>query len=117
MFLTNTSMSLQNFVRDKNTFFLIVRYKSVKCYNDEILLFCRYTYKKHKTNIINLETMPKSIYIGTATKEQLRKADRRGSRDGELEADPSKGFKSTHPVHKSAKAYSRKPKHKGQRGW
>lgn len=57
----------------------------------------------------------KKINIGKFTKEQARKADRKGSRDAEIEADPSKGFKSTHDVHKSDKTYSRKDKHKGNK--
>ena len=38
------------------------------------------------------------------------KANRKGSRDAELEN--STGFNSMHKVHKSAKTYSRKTKHK-----
>ena len=45
------------------------------------------------------------------TKEDIRKAQRKASREMELE--DSTGFKSTHAVHKSQKNYSRKNKHKG----
>ena len=38
------------------------------------------------------------------------KANRKGSRDAELE--DSTGFKTSHKVHKSVKNYSRKIKHK-----
>lgn len=38
------------------------------------------------------------------------KANRRGSRDAELEN--ATGFTSTHKVHRNKKAYSRKDKHK-----
>ena len=38
------------------------------------------------------------------------KANRKGSREAELEI--SSGFTSKHKVHKSKKAYSRKPKHR-----
>lgn len=39
------------------------------------------------------------------------KANRKGSRDAELEM--SDGWTATHKVHKSVKNYSRKTKHKG----
>jgi len=38
------------------------------------------------------------------------KANRKGSRDAELEN--ASGFSTKHKVHKSQKTYSRKPKHK-----
>lgn len=38
------------------------------------------------------------------------KANRRGSREAELEN--ATGFKSMHSAHKSKKAYNRKPKHR-----
>ena len=38
------------------------------------------------------------------------KANRKGSRDAEIE--DSTGFKSVHKIHKSAKTYSRKIKHR-----
>jgi hypothetical protein len=40
------------------------------------------------------------------------KANRRGSRDAELENQT--GWKGSHKVHKSVKNYSRKVKHKGK---
>ena len=48
--------------------------------------------------------------IGRITKEQMRKANRKGSRDAELEL--SVGWVATTKVHKSEKTYSRKGKHK-----
>ena len=45
--------------------------------------------------------MTKIINIGKMTKKQLRKADRKGSRDAELEN--STGWASTHKVHKGKK--------------
>ena len=59
--------------------------------------------------------MAKIQKIGTFTKEQGRKADRKGSREAELEN--STGWDSKHSVHKSEKTYSRKEKHRGQRGF
>ena len=50
------------------------------------------------------------IHIGKVTKEQLMKASRKASR--ELELENSIGWVSTHKVHKSKKAYTRKFKHK-----
>lgn len=48
----------------------------------------------------------------TITKEHLRKADRKGSRDAELE--DKTGWTATHKVHKSKKNVpDRKRKHKG----
>ena len=44
------------------------------------------------------------------TKRDFIKANRRGSREAELETQT--GFSSKHKVHKSKKAYSRKNKHK-----
>ena len=41
----------------------------------------------------------------------IKKADR------EIELEHSNGFVSKHKVHKSAKAYSRKPKFKGELGF
>ena len=52
--------------------------------------------------------MEKTIKIGTITKEQLRKSDRKASREANL----GNGWVGTHRVHKSKKSYSRKPKHK-----
>lgn len=43
------------------------------------------------------------------------KANRRGSRDAEMEN--SNGFVSVNKAHKSKKSYSRKPKHKGEWGF
>lgn len=48
--------------------------------------------------------------IGTITKEQIRKNDRKISR--ELDLVDSNGWVGTHKVHKSKKNYSRKKKHK-----
>lgn len=50
------------------------------------------------------------IYIGTFTKEDSMRADRKASR--EIELQNSTGWVATHKVHKSAKDYTRKPKHK-----
>jgi hypothetical protein len=44
------------------------------------------------------------------TKKDIIKANRKGSREAELEN--STGFKKSHKVHKSKKAYTRKTKHK-----
>lgn len=44
------------------------------------------------------------------TKEQIRKFDRKASR--EIELMDSTGWTATHKVHKSVKNYSRKKKHK-----
>lgn len=52
--------------------------------------------------------MAKTIKIGTLTKEQLLKSDRKARREAEL----GNGWVGTHKVHKSKKTYSRKPKHK-----
>jgi len=57
--------------------------------------------------------MTKIINIGTIKKDKLNKIERKLSRLEEIEADPSKGFKSGGSVHKSVKTYSRKKKHKG----
>jgi hypothetical protein len=43
------------------------------------------------------------------TAEMYIKANKKGSRDAEIEN--ATGFITTHKVHKSKKAYSRKPKH------
>lgn len=48
------------------------------------------------------------------TTEMYIKANKKGSRDAEIEN--ATGFISTHKVHKSKKSYSRKPKHKGNFG-
>lgn len=40
------------------------------------------------------------------------KANRRGSREAELENET--GFKSTHKIHKSKRTYTRKMKHKNE---
>jgi len=48
--------------------------------------------------------------IGTITKEQLLKSDRRARR--EVDLIYSNGWVGTHKVHKSKKNYSRKNKHK-----
>ena len=55
----------------------------------------------------------KVITIGTMTQAQIITSERRISREIELEADPHKGFKATHKVHKSDKTYNRKSKHRG----
>lgn len=53
----------------------------------------------------------KGVYkIGTVTKEDTLKAWRSASREMELEN--STGWTAKHKVHKSAKTYTRKPKHK-----
>jgi len=52
--------------------------------------------------------MAKTIKIGTITREQLRKSDRKASREANL----GNGWVGTHRVHKSKKTYSRKPKYK-----
>lgn len=57
--------------------------------------------------------MSKSINIGTISKDKLNKIERKLSRQEEIDADPSKGFKSTHSVKPSKKAYNRNKKHKG----
>ena len=44
------------------------------------------------------------------TQEDYIKANRKGSRDAEIEN--STGFNGTHKVHKSKKNYTRKEKHK-----
>lgn len=44
------------------------------------------------------------------TKEDYLKANRKGSRDAELEN--STGWRSTHKIHKSDDTYTRKQKHK-----
>lgn len=44
------------------------------------------------------------------TKEDYLKANRKGSRDAELEN--STGWKSSHKIHKSENIYNRKQKHK-----
>jgi hypothetical protein len=50
------------------------------------------------------------IYIGTFTKEDSMRSNRQASR--EIELQNSTGWVSTHKAHKSAKDYTRKPKHK-----
>jgi hypothetical protein len=50
--------------------------------------------------------------IGTITKEQLFKANRKGSRDAELEMNG--GWTAKHKIHQSMKNYTRKLKHKNQ---
>jgi hypothetical protein len=54
-----------------------------------------------------------TIKLGSISKEQLRKADKKGSRDASLEN--STGWVSTHKVHKGKKDKEnhRKRKHKG----
>lgn len=54
------------------------------------------------------------INIGTLSKKQSAKIDRSISRQQEIDADPTKGFKSMHSAHKSDKVYTRKVKHKSQ---
>jgi len=44
------------------------------------------------------------------TDEQIRKANRKGSRDGDLEN--ATGFKRSRKIHKSNKTYTRKKKHR-----
>jgi len=50
------------------------------------------------------------LHIGKFTKEDSLKASRKASREVSLEN--STGWISTHKAHKSAKDYTRKPKHK-----
>lgn len=50
------------------------------------------------------------IHIGTFTKEDSMRANRKASR--EMELQNSTGWVSTHKAHKSAKDYTRNPKHK-----
>lgn len=52
------------------------------------------------------------IHIGTYTIEDSLKANRKASR--ELELENSTGWISKHKVHKSAKNYTRKTKHKNE---
>lgn len=54
-----------------------------------------------------------TVKIGSISKEQLHKADKKGSRDASLE--DSTGWTSTHKVHKGKKdnVDYRKRKHKG----
>jgi hypothetical protein len=52
--------------------------------------------------------------IGTITKEQQYKSQRKARREADLV--DNNGFISTHKVHKSKKNYTRKNKHKGK-GW
>lgn len=52
----------------------------------------------------------KIINLGKFTKEDAMKASRKASR--EMELQNSTGWVSTHKAHKSAKDYTRKPKHK-----
>lgn len=61
--------------------------------------------------------MSKKINIGTISKDQLQKIERKLSRQEEIDADPHKGFKSKRSVHKSKKTYNRNDKHKAQRGY
>ncbi len=56
--------------------------------------------------------MGKSVKIGTITKEQMRKADRKASRDIELENQT--GWIAKNKVHKNKKKYTRKNKHKNR---
>ena len=53
--------------------------------------------------------------IGTITKEQIRKNDKKISR--ELELENQTGWTATHKVHKSKKNYTRKNKHKNKFGY
>lgn len=55
-----------------------------------------------------------TIKLGSISKEQLHKADKKGSRDASLEN--STGWVSTHKVHKGKKDKEnhRKRKHKGR---
>jgi len=50
------------------------------------------------------------IHLGKFTKEDAMKANKKASREMSLEN--STGWVSTHKAHKSAKDYTRKPKHK-----
>jgi len=52
----------------------------------------------------------KIINLGKFTKEDSMKACRKAAR--EMELQNSTGWVSTHKAHKSAKDYTRKPKHK-----
>ena len=45
--------------------------------------------------------MNKKENIGTISEKQLRKIERKLSRQEEIDADPHKGFKSTHSVEQS----------------
>jgi hypothetical protein len=55
--------------------------------------------------------MAKKIYeIGKISVEQLRNADKKASR--EIELENSTGWTAKHKVHKSMKEYSRNEKHK-----
>ena len=54
--------------------------------------------------------MGKTMKIGTITKKQLRKAERKASRDAELENQT--GWVSKNKAHKNNKKYNRKDKHK-----
>ena len=58
--------------------------------------------------------MNKKETIGTISKEELNKIERKLSRQEEIDLDPSKGFKSTHSVTPSKKTYKRCGKHKGR---
>ena len=51
-----------------------------------------------------------SLHMMKIKKSDILKANRRGSRDAELEN--STGWKSVRKVHTSKKSYNRKPKHK-----
>ena len=53
------------------------------------------------------------IEIYKIPKEDLRKAAKKGSREGEFIF--ATGFTSKHKVHKTVKTYTRKPKH--QKSW
>jgi hypothetical protein len=56
----------------------------------------------------------KTIKIGTISREQILKMERAARRQEEIDARPLGGFTATHKVHKSAKSYTRKAKHKGR---
>jgi len=58
--------------------------------------------------------MSKKINIGTIKKDKLNKIERKLSRQEEIDADPHKGFKSSHSVTPSKKTYKRNDKHKGK---
>jgi len=58
--------------------------------------------------------MSKKITTIKIKKETVQKMERKISRQEEIDADPSKGFKSTHSVEPSKKTYKRCGKHKGK---
>lgn len=71
------------------------------------LKYCPYLCK---TNNKQIEAMKGVIKIGKITKDQILTVYKKASREMELEN--STGWVAKHKVHKSAKDYSRNPKHK-----